>query len=117
MVGLSGCFDPPAEAVARLKQTQAEGAAMDRALDGVEERLLGIQGKIQLWKELGERHREVTQVACTNSAFHLSQMASLSEQQTDKARRLRRGEAVTFQGAKEGGIGGPAGRRSHKRRD
>src|SRR4051794_39129198 len=105
LVASIGCFQPPAEAQARLEQTREEGVALGRALDQVEERLLGNQAKIQLWQELEDRHREVTQVACTNSAFHLTQMGALKEQQAQKVRRKKRGEVVTFQGT-EGGMGG-----------
>jgi hypothetical protein len=86
----AGCFDPPAEAVARLEEVKREGKRMDAALDNVEDRLLGNQGRVHLWQELSARRQQVSAVACTVANEHIQGMVANLDKQTEKARRLKR---------------------------
>ncbi len=104
LLALTGCFQPSAEAQARLAALEAEGKAMDTALDSIEERLLGNQSMVKLWEEMGERHRSVSEIACTNSSKHQLEMALLLEKQGVKKRKSRRGRFAEPREA----IGGPA---------
>jgi hypothetical protein len=86
----AGCFEPPAEAVARLEALKAQGQAMDEALDEVEERLLGSRAMVSLWQEMAWRHRQVTEVACQNVAGHVEAMEKHLTRQTQRARRQQK---------------------------
>lgn len=87
----SGCFDAP-EARERLSQVKAEGAEIDRALDGIEERLLGNQALVHQWQELGRRHEKVSALACENVSGHVQEMARLLDAQQSRARRYRQAQ-------------------------
>lgn len=102
----AGCFSPPAEAVARLAEVQAENAELDSALAGLEERFLGNQYMVQLWQELGRRHRAVSEVACKVHGNHFAAMSQHLERQTEKARALRRQKSVA-NATLSRGMGGP----------
>ncbi len=94
LLGGTGCFSPPPDAVARLEQLKQQGAEMDAAADTLEERFLGNQAKVQLWQELQRRHKNVTQIALTNHNQHLEQMLKLYTAQQEKARRVRNSGSV-----------------------
>src|SRR5687768_11693544 len=85
-LGFSGCFSPPREAVERLEAVKREGEATDARLDVLEERLLGGQAKVQLWRELAARHQQVSAVACSNQSSHLDAMLANLDRQAEKAR-------------------------------
>lgn len=73
-----------------MDAVKAQTAEMERALDDVEERLLGNQAMVHLWQELGRRHQSVTQVACQNLTTHAEAMVKHIDKQESKAKKLRR---------------------------
>lgn len=90
-LGATGCAggDSAGDA-ARLAALEAEGEQMDEALDTVEERLLGNQAQLQLWAELGRRHKQVSMVHNQHSNAHLEQMMAFMERTQEKARKIKR---------------------------
>jgi hypothetical protein len=86
----AGCAQPPPDAEARLAALEAEGQKMDEALDTVEERLLGNQARVHLWRELGERHQYVSAVHCKHAHGNVEAIIVHEEKQEEKARKLRR---------------------------
>ncbi|WP_224240115.1 hypothetical protein [Hyalangium gracile] len=90
----SGCAEPPSDAEARLAALEAEGEKMDAALDTVEERLLGNQARVHLWRELGERHKQVSAVHCKHADANMAALIQHEEKQWEKARKLRRRHSV-----------------------
>ncbi|MDC0711441.1 hypothetical protein POL68_23420 [Stigmatella sp. ncwal1] len=90
LTGSTGCFSPPPEAEARLAALEAEAQKMDEALDTVEERLLGNQAQVQLWQELGRRHKQVSEVHCQHADVHTTAILAHQQKQEEKARLNRR---------------------------
>lgn len=90
----TGCAEPPADAEARLAALEAEGQAMDAALDTVEERLLGNQAQMHLWQELGRRHQQVSAVHCQHADVHVAAILEHQEKQAEKARQLKKRRRV-----------------------
>lgn len=90
VVGSTGCFDAPAETAERLALVKAQGEDLDAALDGIEERLLGNQATVKLWKELAWRHRGVSEVACENLATHAAGIEKFMQKEKKKSRRRTR---------------------------
>ena len=86
----AGCIDPPPEAAARLAEVNQEGLQTERALDSIEERLLGAHVNLALWQELARRHRSVSEVACQNLGEHAKDMVRNVEHQQEKSRNLKR---------------------------
>ncbi len=101
----AGCIDPPPEAAARLAEVNQEGLQTERALDSIEERLLGAHVNLALWQELARRHRSVSEVACQNLGEHAKEMVHNVERQQEKSRHLKRRIA---QASSATGIGGGA---------
>ena len=108
--GLLGFGGSDAQAEERLATLEAEAQQMDAALDTVEERLLGNQAQLQLWAELGRRHKQVSQVHTQNADAHY--MARLEwmermQQKTvkkSKSRRVASADTVLTSGrARRGG--------------
>lgn len=60
--------------------------ALEARLDEMETRLLSGLSTVQLWRELAERHRNVSQIACENADEHLREMAA--GQKRDRQRRM-----------------------------
>jgi hypothetical protein len=87
LLGLGGA---DAEAEARLAALEAEAEQLDVALDSVEERLLGNQAQLQLWAELGRRHKQVSAVHTQRSGAHFEAMVAYMERTQEKARTLKR---------------------------
>jgi hypothetical protein len=88
--GLLALGDGDAAADARLAALEAEAEQMDVALDAVEERLLGNQAQLQLWAELGRRHKQVSAVHTQRSGAHFEAMVAYMERTQEKARGLKR---------------------------
>ena len=86
--GCSGGSDAGSEA--RLAALTAEGEQMDAALDAVEDRLLGNQAQLQLWAELGRRHKQVSAIHTQQSGAHLEAMVAYMDRMQEKARGLKR---------------------------
>lgn len=102
----SGCFEPSDEAKARLEQIKVEGKAFDAQLDAVEDRLLGNQTRVSLWQELGQRHQDVSALACANVVKHADEMVVLREKQAEKVRH-HRGQLASDEPLAGAGVGGP----------
>ena len=90
----AGCVEPPTEAQARLAALKAEDAQLDAALDAVEDRLLTNQARVHLWKELGERHQQVSAIHCQHADANLAAMLEFQEKQEEKARSLKRSNTM-----------------------
>ena len=101
----AGCINPPPEAAARLAEVNEQGVQTERALDSIEDRLLGAHVNLALWQELARRHRSVSEVACQNLGEHAKEMVRNVERQQEKSRNLKRRIA---QAASTTSIGGPA---------
>src|SRR5688500_10589017 len=85
----TGCFDAPDEVKERVALAKAQGAELDRALDDVEERLLGNQARVHLGQEMGRRHESVSALACENVSGHVQEMAKHLDKQQQRVRRTR----------------------------
>lgn len=94
LLGGTGCFSPPPEAVARLEEVKKQGAELQQATEGLEERFLGNQEKMHLWSELRERHQHVSAVVVRNQTYHYNDMVRLLTEQQEKARKLHRNFAA-----------------------
>ncbi|HXN41567.1 MAG TPA: hypothetical protein VN918_07260 [Myxococcaceae bacterium] len=86
----AGCINPPPEAAARLAEVNEQGVQTERALDSIEDRLLGAHVNLALWQELARRHRSVSEVACQNLGEHAKEMVRNVERQQEKSRNLKR---------------------------
>jgi hypothetical protein len=95
LMGGTGCYSPPPEAVARLEEVKQQGAALEQAAEGLEERFLGNQEKVHLWSELRERHQHVSAIVVRNHSSHFDDMVRLFDAQQEKARKLHRNFAST----------------------
>lgn len=102
-----GCFSPPEEALQRLAEVQQENAELDAKLESLEERFLGNQYMVQMWQEMGRRHKSVSEVACKVHSSHFAAMSEHIEKQTAKARALKRQKSVANATLSRGGMGGP----------
>jgi hypothetical protein len=87
----SGCNPSSPSAADRLSRLSAQGAELERAVDEMEERLLGNQARVHLWQELARRHEHVSALACENLSAHAMAMAKRLDVQQEK-RRARRGK-------------------------
>ncbi|RKH57089.1 hypothetical protein D7V93_18970 [Corallococcus llansteffanensis] len=85
----TGCGQSPEDSEARLAVLEAEGKQMDQALDAVEDRLMGSQGRLAMWNELGRRHQEVSAIQCKVSDAHLAAMMKHLDKQDQKARTVK----------------------------
>jgi hypothetical protein len=94
LLGSTGCFEAPAEAVARLEQVKAEGEALNAELDDVGGRLLGGRAVVTLWQEMGWRHRQVSEIACQNASTHVAAMSKHFERQEQRGKKQRRVRAA-----------------------
>ena len=104
---VSGCFAcavSPAEERARREALAAEGRALELAADAVEARLLAGEARLAVWRELADRHRQVSEVACRVGDSHFQDMARLFEEQAEKSRGKRRLASASDLPA---GVGGP----------
>ncbi|RKH46432.1 hypothetical protein D7X96_17660 [Corallococcus interemptor] len=92
-VGLAvstGCGgQSPEDSEARLAVLEAEGKQMDQALDAVEDRLLGSQGRLAMWNELGRRHQEVSAIQCKVADAHMAAILKHEDKQNQKARMVK----------------------------
>jgi hypothetical protein len=84
------CDQSPRAAAERLSGLNARGAELERALEDVEERLVGNQARVHMWEEMGRRHEHVSALACENVSAHVVEMAKRLDVQHEK-RRVRRG--------------------------
>ena len=87
---LLGFGGSDAQAEQRLAVLETEAAQLDAALDTVEERLLGNQAQLQLWAELGRRHKQVSAVHTQQSGAHFEAMVAYMDRVQEKARGLKR---------------------------
>lgn len=91
LAGAGGCVAPPPDTEARLERLARDEALMDAAFDEVETRLLGMQARVHLWRELQRRHGEVSTLQCRVADEHLRGIASHLERQGQKElEQLRR---------------------------
>lgn len=95
----SGCLEPSQEAKDRLAQTKADGDALIKKFDGLEDRFIGNQANLQFYTELARRHQQVSEVACGNNEAHFNDMVAKMAKQEEKARLLRRNHIAEGEGA------------------
>jgi hypothetical protein len=96
VLGLTGgCEYPEEEAQARRALLEADEARLDEAFDTLEVRLMGNQARLHLWKEMEERHGQVSAIQCRVSDEHLKGMATLLQRQQEKVRAQRMASAST----------------------
>lgn len=72
------------------------------ALGQLEVRLLAVTAARRQWVELGNRHEQITEIACKNAGEHVAAMEKHVAWQEEKARRLRGKAAAEAKG--EGAI-------------
>ncbi len=87
---VSACGPSREDTQARLATLEAEGDALTHAADALEERLLADHVRVSVWRELAERHKDVSEIACRNSDAHYDGMVRFLEEQEEKARGLKR---------------------------
>jgi hypothetical protein len=90
----TGCFEPSDEAKASLAEVRADGARQTEEWNSLEDRLLGTQAQVHLWRELAERHRSVSALSCQNAETHLVAMAGHQDKQQKKLRKKRLSERL-----------------------
>jgi len=103
----AACGPSAAEERARREALAAEGRALERAADVVEERLLAGEVRLAVWNELVARHQQVSEVACRVGDHHFQDMARLFEEQAEKGRGRHRMRGWADASEPAGGIGGP----------
>ncbi len=83
---------------ARLEKLRVEQQQMMDSLDDLEARLLTDAARVRFWKEMRERHEQVSAIACQNLQGHVAQMDRYQEEQREKrAERARKSRvASTF---------------------
>lgn len=64
-------------------------------LERLEARLVRSAGTLRMWKELGRRHEEVTEIACENVALHAEELASFHRRQNLRRPETRLARAET----------------------
>jgi hypothetical protein len=107
LVTTAACGPSAAEERARHEALAAEGRALERAANVVEERLLAGEVRLAVWNELVARHQQVSEVACRVGDAHFQDMARLFEEQAEKGRGKRRLRGWADASQSAGGIGGP----------
>jgi hypothetical protein len=109
LVASTGCGRPEAEDEARLAELEAEAKQMDQALDAVEDRLVGSQGRLAMWNELGRRHQEVSAIQCKVADSHIAAILKHLDKQQQKGRMLRGTDSMASADAAvlTSGKGGP----------
>ena len=85
-VGLFGCAGHPGATAAERELAELERARLSRQLDVLEARLIDGRARVAAWNELRMRHQQVAQVACSNAAWHASDMARAYEEERALAR-------------------------------
>ena len=98
------CAVSPAEERARREALAAEGRALELAADAVEARLLAGEARLAVWRELVDRHQQISEVACRVGDSHFQDMARLFEEQAEKGRGKRR---LASASEPPEGVGGP----------
>lgn len=88
-----GCSSPPSNAAQELEQVRQEGARMQAAFDGLEERLLADRAQVDLWKELQVRHQHVSALATVNAQEHIEAMERHSAREQARFRAKARAAA------------------------
>lgn len=68
---------------------ELEQAARMQALGSLEIRLIAIAAASRQWEELGDRHRDVSEIACQNAGEHLAAMERHQARQNERARQVR----------------------------
>jgi hypothetical protein len=87
---LLGCSGPTdQERRARLLALAEADRDLNTALDAVELRLMRNQGTVAMWRELAQRHRDVSEVACHNLSGHYEAMARFMDSQQVRSGRIR----------------------------
>lgn len=104
----AGCFDPPREALERLAAVKQEGASVEKALLELESRLLANQAIVGRHRELAERHRHVSALACRSAELHGLQMIAFKERELEKLYRKRARRRVAKTEPPREPMGGPA---------
>jgi len=85
----TGCFGPSEEAKASLAAVMADGQQMDEQLSNLEDRFLGTQARVLLWRELAERHKSVSAISCNNATTHALAMRQHEQKEDRKTRQKR----------------------------
>jgi hypothetical protein len=90
LIAAAGCAKAPPESAQRLAETKRSEIELEHQLSQLEDRLLGAQAAVHMWREIGRRHEQVSAVACENAERHLEGMAKHFEHQDGKQRANHR---------------------------
>ena len=113
---LAGCAREDTEGRARLAKIDADGQALDQALDALEVRLIADQSRVAMWSVLKERHQHVSALATQNASEHLNAMVRYFAKQ-EKRKRGARQRRVASVDPSDYGEGGGARKGTHLRHD
>ena len=90
LVAFAGCAAEHGALTAQEVRLGAEQSQQLAELDRVEARLVEAAALRSHWEVLGERHGQVSQVACESAAGHVAAMLKHEEKQQKKRAKLRR---------------------------
>ncbi|MFN7132306.1 MAG: hypothetical protein ACK4N5_09490 [Myxococcales bacterium] len=122
--GTTGCarsarvLAQEAEDRARLEEVRRESRELDELLANTEARLLHNRGAANHWRELAQRHGNVSALACKSASLHVEQMNDANHKQRRKKeviarRRLAEGIGPTATDAHVSGVKVPASTSGH----
>lgn len=106
-----GCGDGEAkrvEAQARLAEVHREGAELHASMSDLEARMHVNRARVTLWKELGQRHRGISAVACDVADSHMLSMVHHVQKNQKKLGQYRSRRVAS--NAKKGASGTGGGR-------
>lgn len=88
-MAMAGCASSKALEEQRRRLDEEHQARIE-ALDRIEARLVQAVGVTNFWHELGRRHGEVTEIACSNAEVHAGAMARHHDRVAARMRQLTR---------------------------
>lgn len=109
LVAAPGCMKAPPESVERLAEAKKSEIELERQLNQLEDRLLGAQAAVHMWREIRRRHEQVSGLACENAERHLEGIFKHFENQDEKQRTSHRRVATAKFWLSGSGVGGSLG--------
>ena len=108
LAGLVGCGGGAAvEVAARRAEGEAERARLTVQLEVLEARLLDGRERVRAWRDLAQRHEQVSAVACGNVEWHVADMLRAREEEQLLVRAATRAPRLAAFGASDPGTRTP----------